>query len=498
MSVGRQHCILVVAVIVGLATPFAGVATASSAPGGSVAHSPAEATAPDQSLTGNLTDDDPLPGENETDDATDAIANATEGGTEVVNESIDRTSTEVGSTTGNTTESTGETLDEQVGTANSTADLTTTLANDSLSATSPSSAGDLDTVFTDTGTLDGDTVNLTTSILTETEIVTDLLDSTEMGQLLDEQSDELSMLEDWSTTEEDAFERPEPPEGPSQEDDLPDSDGKTDGTPESPSPAGDDRGSAPSEGDDATSTDGGLVDAALGAVPGPVPSSGAGAGLAVGGVAVGTLFAARKFEVAATVTRPGGGSSLLSTLAALVRTWVRRLLAILGYKRYSDDDPLEHEAREQLYNAICDSPGASLSEISDDAGVPLQTARYHLRILDFENLVNHESIRGRRRYYPINAQWAELEAALNDDSTASIIETLAADGPTSVSSLADALDRDPSTISHHLDRLADDELVEREREGRAVLNKLTPRAAQALQEDEATASAAPPASGQAD
>jgi len=469
MSVGRQHCILVVAVIVGLATPFAGVATASSAPGGSVAHSPAEATAPDQSLTGNLMDDDPLPGENETDDATDAIANATEGGTEVVNESIDRTSTEVGSTTGNVTESTEETLDEQVGTANSTADLTTTLADDSLSATSPTSAGDLDTVFTDTGTLDGETVNLTTSILTETETVTDLLDSTETSQLLDEQSDE-----------------------------LPDSDGKTDETPESPSPAGDDRGSAPSEGDDATSADGGLVDAVLGAVPGPVPSSGAGAGLAIGGVAVGTLFAARKFEVAATVTRPGGGSSLLSTLAALVRTWVTRLLAILGYKRYSDDDPLEHEAREQLYNAICDSSGASLSEISDDAGVPLQTARYHLRILDFENLVNHESIRGRRRYYPINAQWAELEAALNDDSTASIIETLAEDGPTSVSSLADALGRDPSTISHHLDRLADDELVEREREGRAVLNKLAPRAEQALQEDEAMTSAAPPASGQAD
>jgi DNA-binding transcriptional ArsR family regulator len=53
------------------------------------------------------------------------------------------------------------------------------------------------------------------------------------------------------------------------------------------------------------------------------------------------------------------------------------------------------------------------------------------------------------------------------------VDVLAERGPTSVSELADTLDVDPSTVSHHLSRLEEVGAVERERRGRAVLSSLS-------------------------
>lgn len=214
---------------------------------------------------------------------------------------------------------------------------------------------------------------------------------------------------------------------------------------------------------------------------GTFPGGTSGTGAAVGALAVGVALVARTVGVSGVVASSGAsGSSLLGGIGSLLRGWMHRLLILIGYKRYSDDDPLEHEARKRLYETIESSPGSYLAEISEQADVPKQTARYHLRILAFENLVSQESIRGRQRYFPVGSEWAELEAALNDESTAAIIESLNRDGPDSVSGLAERLGKDPSTVSHHLDRLAEDGLVTRERDGRAVTNKLSTRTEQAL------------------
>ncbi|PSQ34348.1 hypothetical protein BRD08_09865 [Halobacteriales archaeon SW_10_66_29] len=230
----------------------------------------------------------------------------------------------------------------------------------------------------------------------------------------------------------------------------------------------------------------------------PLPDDRTQSGVAISAVVIGAALLARNAGAAAALSAASASSgSLLATLVTVFQDWAARVLAVFGYKRYSDDDPLEHETREQLYGFIRDSPGAYLTEISEGTDVKMGTARYHLRILAFENLVTSEEIRGRRRYVPVGTEWAELEAALNDETTARIVESLAEEGPDSVSGLADRLDRDPSTITHHLDRLAEDGIVERERDGRAVVNKLSDSARIAL-EDEAPTPAAPRAPSSAD
>jgi predicted transcriptional regulator len=149
------------------------------------------------------------------------------------------------------------------------------------------------------------------------------------------------------------------------------------------------------------------------------------------------------------------------------------VLGLGGYARH-EGDPLEHETRARLAEYVESSPGAYLSELAEATDTPLGTVRYHLKVLEREDVLSRTKARGRRRYYPVGGTPDELAAALDEEGAGDVLRALAGVGPSSVSGLADELDRDASTVSHHLDRLADEGLVERERDGRAVVNRLPP------------------------
>lgn len=213
----------------------------------------------------------------------------------------------------------------------------------------------------------------------------------------------------------------------------------------------------------------------------PLPSGSSG-GAAIG---LGVLAAAAAFRATpalGSIGVPVFGSVGSAALPSLLDR-IRPFLFPLRYSRYDNSDPLEHEAREQVYEIVNDRPGSYLSEVSERAGLPLSTTRHHIKVLEREDLVSGAKLRGKRRFYPAYAEGIELAAALNDDSTASIIDAIARLGAASVSDLADELGRDPSTISHHLQRLDEDDIIARERDGRSVLNKLSAEARTALEPD---------------
>ncbi|USZ74662.1 helix-turn-helix domain-containing protein [Halorussus vallis] len=165
----------------------------------------------------------------------------------------------------------------------------------------------------------------------------------------------------------------------------------------------------------------------------------------------------------------------------------RRLVAPFRYSRHDDSDPLENETRAALYETVERSPGTYLSAISERADVSLSTARHHLDVLESEGFVTGAKVRGKRRFYPADVDDAELAAALEDEGTAPVLRALARLGPSHGGRLADDLRKDPSTVSHHLSRLEAAGLVERERDGRAVVNRLTPEVRAALGGDESDA-----------
>jgi DNA-binding MarR family transcriptional regulator len=233
--------------------------------------------------------------------------------------------------------------------------------------------------------------------------------------------------------------------------------------------------------------------AAIGGSGQPVPAGPAGAGVGAIGLGALAVVAMLKNTPILAGVGAGAGSSALSGGQGLLESLfekVRPFLFPLRYSRYDDSDPLEHQARKRVFEVIKGTPGSYLSEVSEQAELPLSTTRHHIKVLEREDLVSGAKLRGKRRFYPAYAKGIELAAAMNDESTASIIDAIARLGTASVSDLADDLGRDPSTISHHLQRLEEDDIIARERDGRAVVNKLSPEARSAL-DPETTASPAP-------
>lgn len=159
---------------------------------------------------------------------------------------------------------------------------------------------------------------------------------------------------------------------------------------------------------------------------------------------------------------------------------IPRLFVPLRYSRYDDSDPLEHEDRATVFRAIEDSPGVYLTELSDRTEVSLSTLRHHVRVLEREDVIAAARVRGRRRFYPADTEDLELAAAINDEATAPLVDALARLGAVTVSDLAEEDGRDASTVTHHLQRLESDGLVVREREGRAIVNRLASQVREAL------------------
>ncbi|ELY72662.1 ArsR family transcriptional regulator [Natrinema pallidum DSM 3751] len=173
-----------------------------------------------------------------------------------------------------------------------------------------------------------------------------------------------------------------------------------------------------------------------------------------------------------------GGTARLARLSlerASTDDWWRYLGSLFRYSRFDDSDPLAHESRAEIYRVVGDDPGISLSELAAATDASLSTVRHHLRILEEETLLRSEKVQGKRCYYRTDATDEvdiALRTALEKPATRRILEVLAERGPAQTTTLADELDRDPSTISHHLTSLADAGLVVRDREGPAVINRL--------------------------
>ena len=220
--------------------------------------------------------------------------------------------------------------------------------------------------------------------------------------------------------------------------------------------------------------------------------TGAGAAAVVGGLGV-TAAATRAWLAGGAST--GGAQAAASAAAERSVGGLQSLLDRLryfiglGYSRYDDSDPLAHETRARIHESVREEPGVHLSAVAGATDAPLSTVRHHLDVLADEGLVYDADLRGRRRYFPAAETDPALQAALADEATAAVVEALDRLGPASVGDLAEAVDRDRSTLSHHLDRLEDDGVVERERDGRAVVNRLSPAARTTLSEPTVEASA---------
>lgn len=144
-----------------------------------------------------------------------------------------------------------------------------------------------------------------------------------------------------------------------------------------------------------------------------------------------------------------------------------------GMSRADTDGLLEQPTRSATYAAIEGSPGIDLAELVATIGVTKSTVRYHADKLEKSGLVESVEFAGALRFAPASVD-TQLAAALSADPTATVLGAVAEKEPASVTEIAEATDRAPSTVSHHLSSLEEAGIVDRQRTGEAVHTTLAP------------------------
>lgn len=166
-----------------------------------------------------------------------------------------------------------------------------------------------------------------------------------------------------------------------------------------------------------------------------------------------------------------GSEGSTSVIGAVVDSMSGGSVVLFGaYSRYDDGSPLEHPVRSEIDDVANRRPGVQFADVVRSVGRPAGTVRYHTRVLEREDHVQTETVWGSLRLFPSETDASDFEAlaALRDDSRERILRAVDRDEPATVTALAEHVDRAPSTVSHHLSRLEEAALIERERNGQTV------------------------------
>jgi DNA-binding transcriptional ArsR family regulator len=179
--------------------------------------------------------------------------------------------------------------------------------------------------------------------------------------------------------------------------------------------------------------------------------------------------------VGGTPTATPDGTATGGAASGFDATVTERFRSETTPRAASRTDPegvLEQPTREGIYASVRESPGIGLGELVETVPVTRSTVRYHLRILREAGLVESATVAGTLRFSPSGTD-AGLAGALSAGPTRAIVDAVAEHEPASVTAVAEATNRAPSTVSHHLGRLEERGVVDRERTGEAVVTTLS-------------------------
>ena len=150
------------------------------------------------------------------------------------------------------------------------------------------------------------------------------------------------------------------------------------------------------------------------------------------------------------------------------------VMAYLGYR--TSRSPLDNTNRHRIYACIRDHPGIAPAEIARATGINRGTVHYHLSCLQDAGLVSILRRKGRAGYFrngDCNPTEKAMYLHLNNDIRRQILALLLEKPGITQSEIADIMGIARSTAAWYLQKLAADELVESDRDGRTVHYALT-------------------------
>ena len=124
---------------------------------------------------------------------------------------------------------------------------------------------------------------------------------------------------------------------------------------------------------------------------------------------------------------------------------------------------LELHNRNKIYEFISKYPGVHIRQIMAKIDLSEGTIKYHLNVLLKENLVVNKEINGYKRFYTQgkNGKFEQkILAAFREKTTRFILIYLLFSVVSTVTEISREMNKDPKTISYHINKLKDMGLVE--------------------------------------
>ncbi|WP_198003773.1 winged helix-turn-helix transcriptional regulator [Methanococcoides burtonii] len=140
-----------------------------------------------------------------------------------------------------------------------------------------------------------------------------------------------------------------------------------------------------------------------------------------------------------------------------------------GYERVRRSNTLDNLNRKKLYGFIQSRSGAYFNEIVKRTGLNRGTVRYHVDVLETQHMIVSHKVNGKIRYFQNGSTYDEKEktviAGLRDDIDRRIVLEILNNGCNTNGALAERIGVSASTMSWHIRRLMEQEIVRGDKEG---------------------------------
>ena len=131
---------------------------------------------------------------------------------------------------------------------------------------------------------------------------------------------------------------------------------------------------------------------------------------------------------------------------------------------------LQLDSRKKIYNIIKKSPGIHFRELKRRSKQAVGALQYHIDILDKHHLIKIKKEGKFARFFPVESNLSEEEKTtlsfLRHETTRKIILLLLTKKNVTNKRISAFLELSPSTISFHLQKLEEDNMIQKTRKGK--------------------------------
>lgn len=158
--------------------------------------------------------------------------------------------------------------------------------------------------------------------------------------------------------------------------------------------------------------------------------------------------------------------------------FAKLIFIILGFRVVDHPNAVGILKRKHIYNFIKACPGTCSSEIADNMNLNRETLRYHLNILETQNLIEAQNDCGKVRYFQNNSTYGEEEKQIisvlqNEMNRKIVFEILRKECNTN-GDLARKTGMSKSAITWYIKQLKELDLIEENKVGKSAIYNIKP------------------------